>query len=217
MQDDITLDAIAEHALACYYREAGIPTAQRAEDDAHALLNSYNADGCLVAAAEARHRGMSDTRTACMTWVAMAYDCIGFTTTEAADVFADAVGMVTGDALLQLRGYIETERATLAELGDAEAAHAWALVLAAADRRIASDDERCAAYAAAALKASQRRAIAAANRLTLAVAEDEDAITALADAIIATRCGPMLARAGFRPALSIFAAADAAARSVGGR
>lgn len=217
MQDTTVLDAIAEHALSCYYREAGIPQSQRAEDDAHALLNSYNKNGCLVAAAEARYRGMSDTRTACMAWTAMASDCAGFTSLEAADVFADAVGMVTGDALAKLRSDIETERAALAEAGDDEAAHAWGVVLASADRRIASDDERCAAYAAAAMKASQHRAIAAANGLTLAVEEYEDAITALADAIVATRFGPMMARAGFRTSLSVFNAADAAARAVGGR
>lgn len=132
MQDAI-LDAIAEHALACYYREAGIPHSQRADDDAHALLNGYNKDGCLVAEAEARCRSMGDTRAACMAWTAMASDCAGFTSLEAADVFADAVGMVTGDALAELREDIECKRAALASAGDYEATCAWGVVLASAN------------------------------------------------------------------------------------
>ena len=216
MQTDTLLDAIAEHALSCYYREAGIAHADRSEDDAFALLNGYNGYDCWVAAAE-RSRIMSDTRAACMAWGALASDCIGFTSEEAAGVHGDAVGMVSGDALNALRERIAAETAAVAGSGDAEALQAWRDALAIADRKAASDDERCNAYAVTAFKVSQRRAIAAANRLTLAVAEDDDTIAALADAIIATRCAPGLRRIGCTPSHRLFTAADAAVRNIGSR
>lgn len=136
MKDNtLILDAIAEHALACYYREARVPVAAQSEDDAHALLSGYNREAdCWVANAEADGYNMGDTRSACMVWKAMVDDFIGFTSAEVATIYAEIADMTADPAALAaLQESAESERDTWhaianrpdSDADDADTLDAW--------------------------------------------------------------------------------------------
>ena len=152
------LDAIAEYALTCYYREANIATANRSDDDAHGLLNGYNGPHCWVGEAEANNHTMGDTRTACMAWVGISTEFDGFSAFDIATAYAEMSAMLTdAEALAELQQIVESERDTWhaianrwdSDADDADALAEWEETVAIVDKRItdrADTMDRLAAY-----------------------------------------------------------------------